>query len=53
VISIEGQKSGLVVSKLDSRLEGHGFKSHPILDGIGAKAMLRSIPALNPGSLID
>ncbi len=33
------QKSGLVVSKLDSQLEGCGFESHPILDGNGVKAM--------------
>jgi len=41
-----GQKSDLVVSELDSRLEGCGFKSHPILDGNGGKAM----PAPNPSS---
>jgi len=29
----EGRKSGLVVSVLDSRSKGRGFKSHPILDG--------------------
>jgi len=45
-----GWKSGLVVSKLDSWLEGHGFKSHPIIDGNGVKAMPWSIPAPNPGS---
>jgi hypothetical protein len=39
-----------MVSKLDSRLEGREFKSHPILDGNGAKAMPGSIPAPNPGS---
>jgi len=39
-----------VVSELDSRLEGRGFKSHPILDGNGIKAMPGSIPAPNPGS---
>jgi hypothetical protein len=48
----QGRKSGLVVSKLDSRLESRGFKSHPILDGNGVKAMAGSIPAPNPGSLI-
>jgi len=45
--------TGLVVSKLDSQLEGRGFKSHPILDGNGAKTMQGSIPAPNPGSLND
>ncbi len=45
-----GWESGLVVSKLDSRLEGCGFKSHPMVDGNGVKAMLGSIPAHNPGS---
>ena len=38
------------VSKLDSRMEGYGFKSHPILDKNGVKAIARSFPALNPGS---
>ncbi len=33
------KKFGLVVSKLDSQFEGHGFKSHQILDGNGVKAM--------------
>jgi len=47
------EKSGLVVSKLDSRLEGHGFESYPILDGNSVKAMPGSIPAPNPGSLND
>ncbi len=44
-----------VVSELDSQLEGHGFESHPMLDGNGVKAMPRSIPvpAPNPGSLIN
>jgi len=32
-----GQKSGLVVSVLDSWFEGHGFESHPIIDGNGVK----------------
>jgi len=45
-----GRKSGLVVSILDSRLEGHGFKSHPILDENGVKTMTGSIPAPNAGS---
>jgi len=45
-----GRKSGLVISKLDSQLEGRGFESHPILDGNGVKAMLGSIPTPNPGS---
>jgi len=44
------QKSGLVVSLLDSWLEGRGFKFCPILDGNGVKAMQRSIPAPNSGS---
>ena len=47
---MHGRKSGLVVSELDSRLEGRGFKSHPILDGYSVKAMPGSIPAPNPGS---
>jgi len=42
-----------VVSKLDSRLEGLGFKSHQILDGKGIKAMPGSIPAPNPVHLIE
>ncbi len=37
-------------SKLDSQLEGHGFKSHPILDGNGVKAIPGLIPAPNYGS---
>ncbi len=45
-----GQKSGLMVSILDSQLEGRGFESHPILDGNGVKAMPELIPAPNPGS---
>ncbi len=47
-----GQKSGLMVSVLDSWLEGHGFKSCPIRDGNGVKAMPGSIPAPNSGSSI-
>jgi len=34
-------------------LEGRGFKSHPLLDGNGVKAMPGLIPAPNPGSLIN
>jgi len=34
-------------------LEGRGFKSHPMLDRNGVKAMPGSIPEPNPGSLID
>jgi len=49
-ILLNGQKSGPVVSKLDSRLEGCGFKSHPMLDGNGVNVMPGSIPAPNPGS---
>ncbi len=45
-----GRKSGLLVSKLDSQLEGRGFESHPMLDGIVVKVMPGSIPATNPGS---
>ncbi len=45
-----GEKSVLLVSKLDSQLEGCGFESHPILDGNGVKAMPGSIPAPSPGS---
>ncbi len=48
---IYGGKSGLVVSILDSRLEGCGFKSRPIQDENGIKAMPRLIPAPNSGSL--
>ena len=43
-----GQKSGLVVSKLDSQLEGRGLESHPILDGYSVKAMPGLILAPNP-----
>ncbi len=49
-LQMKGRKSGLVVSKLDSQLEGRGFKSHPILDGNGVKAMPGSFPTPNPGS---
>jgi hypothetical protein len=48
-----GRKTGLVVSKLDSRLEGLGFESHPILDGNVVKAMPGLIPTPNPGSFND
>jgi len=48
-ITVVGQKLGLVVNVLDSRLEGCGFKSHPILDGNGVKAMPGLIPSPNPG----
>jgi len=44
------RKSGLLVSKHDSMLEGPGFESHPILDGNGVKAMPGLIPTPNPGS---
>ncbi len=37
-------------NKLDSRLEGRGFKSHQMIDGNGVKAMPRSIPEPNPES---
>jgi hypothetical protein len=47
---INGLKSGLVVSKLDSRLEGCGFESYPILDGNCVNAMPGLIPAPNFGS---
>jgi len=50
---MSGRQSGLVLSKLDSQLEGRGFKSHPILDGNGVKAMPGLIPAPNPGSFND
>jgi len=33
------RKPGLVDSKLDSRLKGRGFESHPILDKNGVKTM--------------
>jgi len=39
-----------VVNKLGSRLEDHGFKSHPFLDGNGVKAMPGLIFARNPAS---
>jgi len=39
-----------MVIKLDSRLEGRRFESHPILDGNGVKAMPGLIPAPKPGS---
>ncbi len=39
-----------MVSKLDSWLEGRGFKSHLKLDGNDIKAMPGSISAPNPGS---
>ncbi len=44
--------SGLVVSVLDSRLEGCGLESRPTLDGNGVKAMpgAGSIPVPNFGS---
>jgi len=42
-----------VVRELDSQLEGCGFKSHPMLDENGVKAMPGSIPAPNPGSFIN
>jgi len=45
-----GPKSGLVDSKLDSRLEGRGFKFHPLLDGNVVKAKPGWIPVPNPGS---
>jgi len=31
-------------------MEGDRFKSHPMLDGNGVKAMRGSIPVANPGS---
>jgi len=40
-----GQKSGLVVSILDSGLEDRGFESHPVLDGNGVKVMQGLITA--------
>jgi len=40
-----GRNSSLMVSKLDSRLEGCGFESHPILDGNSVKTMPGLIPA--------
>ncbi len=44
------ERRALVVSELDSRLEGRGFECHPILGGNGIKAMPGLIPAPNPGS---
>ncbi len=52
-MQVLGSKSGLVVGILNSQMEGHGFESHPILDGIGVKAMPGSISAPNPGSFND
>ncbi len=49
-LTISRQKSGLVVSVLDSWLEGCGFESCPILDGNGVKAMPGLITAPNSGS---
>jgi hypothetical protein len=48
--TLQRQKSNLVVSKLDSKLEGGGFESYPMLDGNGVKAMAGSITAPDPGS---
>ncbi len=45
----QGRKSGPVVSKLDSLLEGREFKSYPMLEGKGVKAMPGLITAPNPG----
>jgi len=42
-----------MVSKVDLRLEGRGFESHPMLDGNEVKAMPGSISEPNPGSLIN
>jgi len=41
------------ISEHDSRLEGRGFESYPILDGNGFKAMPGLILAPNPGSFND
>jgi hypothetical protein len=49
-IFLWGQKSGLVVSILNSQFEFRGFESHSRLDGNGVKAMPGSIPATNSGS---
>ncbi len=46
----KGQKSGLVVSKVDSQLEGFGFESHPILDENGVITMPGLISAPTSGS---
>ncbi len=45
-----GRKFGQVGRKLDSRSEGRGFKSRPILNENGVNAMPGSIPVHNPGS---
>jgi len=50
IVNKQGRKSGLVVSKPDSQLEGTGFKSHPMLDGNGVKVLPGSLTAPNPGS---
>jgi len=42
-----------VVSKLDSRLEGGGLESNPILNENGVKAMPGSIPTPIPGSFTN
>ncbi len=52
-ISLEVERFGSVVCKLDSQLEGFEFESHPILDGNGVKVMPGSILAPNPGSFND
>jgi hypothetical protein len=46
-IKLGGRKSGLVIKKLYSRLEGCGFESYPMLEGNGVKAMPASITAHN------
>ena len=47
-ILIEGRKSGLVGSELDSRSKGRGFESCPLLDGNDIKVMPGSIPEKHP-----
>jgi len=45
-----GRKSGLMVSKFDSQLEGRGFESHPLPNADSVKAMLGLILAPYTGS---
>ncbi len=54
-IKWKGRKSGLVVSKLDSRSKDCGFESRliKILDGNGLKAIPGSIPLPNSGSFME
>ncbi len=50
IYSLLGRKSGLMVSKFDSQLEGRGFESHPLPNADSVKAMLGLILAPYTGS---